>query len=101
VGRLRTLAHVTGGGSKLVSRNGNASRGFPDLAAELSLEVNADDAILDGEIVKLDADGRPQRRMITSVPPSHSWPQPQRELTVPSISFPPLKILSREPQRSR
>ena len=57
---FRTLAHVTGGGSKLVSRNGNAFRGFPDLAAELALEVNADDAILDGEIVKLDADGRPQ-----------------------------------------
>jgi bifunctional non-homologous end joining protein LigD len=57
---FRTLAHVTGGGSKLVSRSGNAFRGFPDLAAELALEVNADDAILDGEIVKLDADGRPQ-----------------------------------------
>ena len=57
---FRTLAHVTGGGSNLVSRNGNAFRGFPDLAAELVLEVNADDAILDGEIVKLDDDGRPQ-----------------------------------------
>jgi bifunctional non-homologous end joining protein LigD len=57
---FRTLAHVTGGGSTLVSRNGNAFRGFPDLAAELALDVNADDAILDGEIVKLDTDGRPQ-----------------------------------------
>jgi bifunctional non-homologous end joining protein LigD len=57
---FRTLAHVTGGGSKLVSRNGNVFRNFPDLAAELALEVNADDAILDGEIVKLDTDGRPQ-----------------------------------------
>jgi len=57
---FRTLAHVTGGGSKLVSRNGNAFRTFADLAAELAIEVNADDAILDGEIVKLDADGRPQ-----------------------------------------
>jgi ATP-dependent DNA ligase len=26
---FRTLAHVTGGGSKLISRNGNAFRGFP------------------------------------------------------------------------
>jgi hypothetical protein len=40
-------------------RNGNAFRGFPDLDAELALEVNADDVILDDEIVKLDADGRP------------------------------------------
>jgi bifunctional non-homologous end joining protein LigD len=56
---FRTLAHVTGGGSKLVSRSGNAFRSFPDLAAELALEVNADDAVLDGEIVKLDDSGRP------------------------------------------
>jgi bifunctional non-homologous end joining protein LigD len=57
---FRALAYVDGGGAKLVSRNGSAFRSFPDLAAELALEVNADDAILDGEIVKLDADGRPQ-----------------------------------------
>src|SRR5262245_46607443 len=57
---FRTLAHVTGGGSKLISRNGNAFRSFPDLAAELALEVDADDATLDGEIVKLGDDGRPQ-----------------------------------------
>jgi bifunctional non-homologous end joining protein LigD len=55
-----TLAYITGGGSKLISRNGNAFRSFPDLASELALEVNADDAILDGEIVKLDDDGRLQ-----------------------------------------
>jgi bifunctional non-homologous end joining protein LigD len=57
---FRTLAHVKGGGSKLLSRNGNAFRSFSDLASELALEVNADDAVLDGEIVKLDAEGRPQ-----------------------------------------
>jgi ATP-dependent DNA ligase len=34
-------------------------RRFDDLASHLSLEVNADDAVLDGEIVKLDAAGRP------------------------------------------
>jgi ATP-dependent DNA ligase len=44
---FRTLAYVTGGGSKLVSRNDNAFRSFPDLAAELALEVNSEDAILD------------------------------------------------------
>jgi ATP-dependent DNA ligase len=30
-----------------------------DLAAQLSVEVKADEAVLDGEIVKLDRDGRP------------------------------------------
>jgi len=60
VGRFPHAAHITGGGSKLISRNGNAFRGFTDLGAELSLEMSADDAILDGEIVKLDADRRPQ-----------------------------------------
>ena len=45
---------------RFVSRNGNPFRSFPDLASLLSLEVNADDAVLDGEIVKLDENGRPQ-----------------------------------------
>jgi bifunctional non-homologous end joining protein LigD len=57
---VRTLAHVMGGGSKLISRNGHPFRRFSDLTSQLALEVNADDAILDGEIVKLDVDGRPQ-----------------------------------------
>src|SRR3974377_56845 len=52
---FRTLAHVPGGGSKLVSELPP-----PPLRRAPALEVNADDAILDGEIVKLDADGRPQ-----------------------------------------
>jgi len=33
-------------------------RRFDDLASHLSLEVNAYDAVLDGEIVKLDNSGR-------------------------------------------
>ena len=56
---FRALAHVHGGGAKLVSRRGLAYRQFRDLESELSLELNADDAILDGEIVKLDPSGRP------------------------------------------
>ena len=56
---FRALAFVTGGKTRLVSRNGHDFRRFDDLASELSLEVNADDAVLDGEIVKLDESGRP------------------------------------------
>jgi bifunctional non-homologous end joining protein LigD len=55
---FRTLAYVDGGRTKLVSRRGLGYRQFTDLASELSVEVNADDAVLDGEIVKLDASGR-------------------------------------------
>jgi bifunctional non-homologous end joining protein LigD len=56
----RSLAYITGGGTTLMSRNGNPFRSFPDLASLLSLEVDAHDAVLDGEIVKLDDNGRPQ-----------------------------------------
>jgi bifunctional non-homologous end joining protein LigD len=60
VGRWRSLAYVTVGSTTLVSRNGNPFRSFPELASLLSFDVNADDAVLDGEIVKLDETGRPQ-----------------------------------------
>jgi len=56
---FRALAYVDGGGAKLVSRRNLEYRRFEDLASQLSLEVNADDAVLDGEIVKLDEAGRP------------------------------------------
>ena len=55
---FRALAYVNGGVTQLVSRRGLGYPQFPDLAAELSLELNADEAVLDGEIVKLDASGR-------------------------------------------
>jgi bifunctional non-homologous end joining protein LigD len=56
---FRALAFVTGGGTKLVSRRGLDYRRFDDLRSEIALEANADDAVLDGEIVKLDQSGRP------------------------------------------
>ena len=56
---FRALAFVDGGGAKLVSRRNLAHPSFEDLASQLSLEVIADDAVLDGEIVKLDKTGRP------------------------------------------
>jgi bifunctional non-homologous end joining protein LigD len=56
---FRAIAYVDGGGTKLVSRRHLEYRRFEDLRSELSLEINADDAVLDGEIVKLDGEGRP------------------------------------------
>jgi len=49
------------GKPRLVSRNGrDYGRRFEDLRDELELVVNADAAILDGEICCLDESGRPQ-----------------------------------------
>jgi ATP-dependent DNA ligase len=56
---FRALAFVTGGGTKLVSRRELEYRRFDDLRSEITLEANADDPVLDGEIVKLDSEGRP------------------------------------------
>src|SRR6187399_1289609 len=56
---FRALAYVDGGGAKLVSRRNQVYRRFDDLASQLSLELNANDAVLDGEIVKFDDTGRP------------------------------------------
>src|SRR5215475_8121451 len=56
---FRSLAFVNGGGTRLVSRRGLEYRRFDDLCSEISLELNADDAVVDGEIVKLDSEGRP------------------------------------------
>lgn len=55
---MRVLAHVTDGNVRLVSRNGNdVTHRFPELAG-LPAAVGRD-AILDGEVVCLDAKGHP------------------------------------------
>jgi bifunctional non-homologous end joining protein LigD len=65
---IRALGHVDGGRLRLLSRNGNdVTRRYPELRA-LGGELGARDAVLDGEIVAFDANGRPdfqrlQRRM--------------------------------------
>src|SRR5262249_9756752 len=56
---FRALAFANGGGTRLVSRRGLEYRRFDDLYSEMSLGLNADDAVVDGEIVKLDSEGRP------------------------------------------
>ena len=55
----RALAYVGREGAKLVSRRNVEYRAFEDLASQLSLKLSADDAVLDGEMVKLDKSGRP------------------------------------------
>ena len=55
---FRALAHVRGHHCELISRNGITFKSWPQLANELAHAVRARDAILDGEICCLDADGR-------------------------------------------
>jgi bifunctional non-homologous end joining protein LigD len=60
---FHALAYVNGGGAELFSRRNDLCYGqFADLCSEISLDLNADDAVLDGEIVKLDESGRPDLR---------------------------------------
>ena len=55
---IRVLARVEAGGVRLMSRNGiDITERYPELAR--LPEVIAGDALVDGEIVALDADGRP------------------------------------------
>jgi bifunctional non-homologous end joining protein LigD len=55
---IRTLAYIDGAKTKLFARSGrDISREYPELAA-LAKQVRAKRAILDGEIVVLDRDGR-------------------------------------------
>ena len=55
---FRALAHVRGHHCALISRNGHTFKSWPHLNEEIAHAVRANDAILDGEIVCLDADGR-------------------------------------------
>ncbi|WP_085477328.1 ATP-dependent DNA ligase [Rathayibacter oskolensis] len=60
----RALVRVSGGVVTLTSRNGNdLTAAFPDLLGPLSEAVSVD-AVLDGEIVALDAQGRPDFGML-------------------------------------
>src|SRR5262249_29641991 len=55
---FRALAYIECGEARLVSRNGNTFRKFAGLCDALA-RLRGRDAILDGEIVCLDDDGRP------------------------------------------
>jgi len=55
---FRSLAYIVNGSCKLVSRNEYDYKRFADLPD--SDEINAKDAILDGELVMLDSSGKAQ-----------------------------------------
>jgi ATP-dependent DNA ligase len=55
---FRALAHLSDGNCKLISRNGNAFRSFESLRVAIPGDVRARQAVIDGEIVCLDAQGR-------------------------------------------
>lgn len=57
---FRALAHVSDGECKLVSRNGNTFKSFESLRLALPRDLNAKRAVIDGEIVCLDEQGRPR-----------------------------------------
>jgi bifunctional non-homologous end joining protein LigD len=59
---FRALAFLTRTGATLVSRNGNPFRRFAPLATALRSVLRVRDAVIDGEVVCLDGDGRPQFR---------------------------------------
>src|SRR4051794_3334499 len=59
---FRALAHLQGNKGELISRNGNAFRGFSDLANWLAGHLRIENAVIDGEIACLDDDGRPNFR---------------------------------------
>ena len=55
----RALAYVRGGECKLVSRNGNDLTGrFPDVAKALVKAVRSPNAVVDGEVARIDTTGR-------------------------------------------
>ena len=58
--RFCALAFVNDGRCRSVSRNGNEFHKFDTLASSLPKELNANAAVLDGEIVCLDSKGRSQ-----------------------------------------
>jgi bifunctional non-homologous end joining protein LigD len=59
---FRSLLHSDGHGIRLVSRNGNSFKSFPGLSEGLARDLNGRRCVLDGEIVCLDSQGKPQFR---------------------------------------
>jgi bifunctional non-homologous end joining protein LigD len=59
---FRALLQSDPGGVRLISRNGNTFRSFPGLCAGLARDMKSRRCVLDGEIVCLDPNGKPQFR---------------------------------------
>lgn len=56
---FRALAHIDGHHCRLVSRSGHTFKQWPYLNVEIAHAMRCDSAVLDGEVVAFDADGRP------------------------------------------
>jgi bifunctional non-homologous end joining protein LigD len=56
---FRAIAYVEAGACRLVSRNRHAFKTFEPLAAAIAQDLAGRTAILDGEIVRPGADGKP------------------------------------------
>jgi len=59
---FRSLVRIEHGACKLMSRNGNQFKSFSVLNEAIESELKVRSAVLDGEIVYLNADGKPQFR---------------------------------------
>jgi bifunctional non-homologous end joining protein LigD len=59
---FRALLHSDNDGVRLVSRNGNTFKSFPGLCEGLARDLKGRRCVLDGEIVCIDPDGKPQFR---------------------------------------
>ena len=53
-------AHIENGSENLVSRKFNIHKSFPQLCKHISNAIHVGSVILDGEIVHLDGQGKPQ-----------------------------------------
>jgi bifunctional non-homologous end joining protein LigD len=56
---FRAIAHVEGHQCRLISRNGHRFNNWGVLCTEISHSIRAESVVLDGEIVCVDDDGRP------------------------------------------
>jgi bifunctional non-homologous end joining protein LigD len=56
---FRALAYVGDDSARLISRRGNVYKSFPSLCAAIHIDLDCE-AVLDGEIVCLDSEGRSQ-----------------------------------------
>src|SRR5439155_7966699 len=61
---FRALAHVEGHRCRLVSRRGHVFPKWDVLSEEIAHSVRANGAVLDGELVCLDSDGRSNFRKL-------------------------------------
>jgi bifunctional non-homologous end joining protein LigD len=57
---FRALCYLQEGRCRLISRNGNLMRRFVGLGEQIAASLDVGDAILDGEVIAIDDEGRPQ-----------------------------------------